>query len=760
MKRIYFVLLLVLGFLAAIAPGVLWPPEQPVNEQARVHAHYAGAKRLDYSFYSETEQIVELFSDATPFVGRIAVNLPSPAENGIMILLVDTRNAPGGDPSGLPYYERLKRQCLSIPGDRIVLCDTKVLDSIIRPIPIVADESARAAHIALMKKWIIGHELAHIMLGHGTRSAFGLFGEGGDEGVVRTGLSDREHRPEATSQCDEADWSAADDRLFFLEAEADRFVVEKLRVDANLAVQANVSTFGNLYLQLLQEAREKSAESAEPGMIVLNYTYDQHPPFLLRMRIFNQQARERFRDFYISSFYYEDVKFCLRRRSVVPALQYFFGGTYIGDSTDAPLDRALSPLVSAAVETYRTSQPPTHITEDIDFSCEESDGTCLGELYVKLLKGDACPKKDALNAAVETAAQSLDVPVTVGSWRGQALRVLQGLHTLRCAKVGMVFSAQDAYLSYVELHRNGAKPFLRALHNDLTTVIDAHGGEAKLDLFYALANLTESLGWYELGVKTMGRARDALRATDGADIIDVFNLSRQQSIFMFRSGTFPIDEIANFARSNLDEALATWEAETDPERKRALSLITVAMGNDAVFRMVLGRECDLARTTAYAVMDGISENSPTPVESIVLSKLKASTVAAEVCLNATFDQTLFEDTFSSIDERIVFLRAMSQDASDLAPELQDAAQGFLTLTAWAALAGDAERRARAASRVAELFQLRRDHTFEKQFEGLSTSVAGRIVPILDLFSDAPLDLEAYPLLDQRLLETQWTQFDL
>jgi hypothetical protein len=197
-------------------------------------------------------------------------------------LLFDSRNAPPSD-------RKYRGSCAFLGGRRTILCDVAFVDNFLvirdldkervpfegdRPVeavvdvrPLPADELNRRRQLLLM--WILGHELGHVIAGHGS----GHFGPGKIEDNVA---------PRSISQQNEVQADAFIASAFVAKIDSDDmnlyyFLIEILQNEINRKACPDISP-----LQFCKNI-QVGAGILEPTQALTYLTRGTHPEYIIRL---------------------------------------------------------------------------------------------------------------------------------------------------------------------------------------------------------------------------------------------------------------------------------------------------------------------------------------------------------------------------------------------------------------------------------------------------------------------------------------------
>ncbi len=125
------------------------------SESAKRYLSQIYARGLISTYFDERVwEIASHYTRGTQFAGKVRIN-EEPAQDALNIYVFHYDEK-------LPLW--LQGTCNVFPGENVILCDHKLLDSIPSEVPLASGDPA-----STLMYWLIGHEIGHIVLGHDQR---------------------------------------------------------------------------------------------------------------------------------------------------------------------------------------------------------------------------------------------------------------------------------------------------------------------------------------------------------------------------------------------------------------------------------------------------------------------------------------------------------------------------------------------------------------------------------------------------------------
>jgi len=255
--------LLVVVLALAVVGGRKITPTQAINE-------YISAGYLDDSNNQLIWNIASSYLQSTQYENNLIINSsPQSAAVNVYVLSKDPKN----------YFKEINCNCAYLGQDNIIVCDAKLFKNLQSLIDIPPDAFgsvpwAPSSAVGLINsrfsyfihQWILGHEIGHLVLGHGT-------GESHFQPSVLTLFQSTTETPQPSIAPQ-------------YEQEADTFAIENLgpeQIDDQFWVWLGLSNMvGAMYDRALQDQGIAVSESQPPKM-ELAYSSDGHPPWLIRL---------------------------------------------------------------------------------------------------------------------------------------------------------------------------------------------------------------------------------------------------------------------------------------------------------------------------------------------------------------------------------------------------------------------------------------------------------------------------------------------
>ena len=743
--------ILVLVVLSVIGT-VIWVRSPPDSTREEVYAAYADAGKLDFRFFPEVSWIADFFTFGTPFGHRYSINHLSELENNVAILLIDTSEEES-EGIKLPYWDSTKSQCISLPRELLILCDALLLDSIPSEPPLATDIIG-VPRPPLLMQWIIGHELAHILLEHGTERDGMMAFTGLSENAVTTPHFRKQPAASSVANC-ESDTTEIDNGLFALEAEADRYVVERLRGDAS--VDAMLHLGGMAQLALWQWAEEVRLQSED--RIVVPYSTDQHPPFLFRIISFFSEAERIYEEISFPALLPRLDWFCLTPgKGLQKKRNYFFDGTYIDEPRSSTLEQELLELLERSqrlASERRIFEVPVsnEDTADLAEPCDgSSDPVCFSKVLDRMITSGLCPPRERLNEILLKAGGRLD---RSSDWSLLVASYQQFLQAVQCAGKGTL-NLDDVFFSFERL-MNIQSNVLTAESVEIVieSITRQDDRKSRIDGFRKLSDTLNRLAWFDDAARVLGLAVDELNQEDLQEEYEAFRLGYRIAIFRFRGRELNIDSRVEIGMSVFDAALAlaVKTGPEDSEINEAISNLAPQVLSTAVFmlntdgRFEEALELQASSTPKMDGIIGITDNGRL--------MLLANEITSNSALRRPMDPVVFDLALELTTARAEEARSRG----DLM-EVDDAARGLLALTAWAYISEDETRCAEAAKHLVEFWVADPEKTIDGKFEGISTIGDGRTIDILDAIRCVPYQPEAYDLWETKgSIDWRWQRRD-
>jgi hypothetical protein len=285
LRRSYLLgLIVVLPLLVVLAALLIVGRRMPSLTQAL--NEYVEAQHLIDADNQLIWSITQDFVQGTQFENKVVINAP-PQSDAINIYVLDE------DPKG--YFRDLECNCAYLGQENVIVCDAELLEYFRGLIEIPGGEEAALINPrfnSFLLQWIIGHEIGHLVLGHGK-------GKHHFQPPSSLPLLPRRQQPVAgiTPQ---------------YEQEADTFVIEHLnpnRPDDQFWVWLGLSNvIGAMYNQTLNAWMDKSPLPE----IELAYGPDMHPPWLIRLLDMAELLIDTYPSVVDESGYFEAVRKSIR----------------------------------------------------------------------------------------------------------------------------------------------------------------------------------------------------------------------------------------------------------------------------------------------------------------------------------------------------------------------------------------------------------------------------------------------------------------
>ena len=266
--------------------------------------------------------------------------------------------------NGLPrdvvnFINAVRFQCAAIPREETVACDSRFLDSIdFSGLQMKGDTEPQPS---LTRSWIIGHEIGHVVLKHGSErygflNPIDTIQHQSKQDLPKTESAALDPPDSACKQIAEEDNQHLR-RLFYVEYAADRFALDRIKPNRSMSVFD--FHHSNWYMELFQKALDGHlpvpAEGSEGKRVTIHLPLDfnRHPPMFWRLYRFLTLAESTYRDFWVPGLHFmPNVTFCFdekQSKKEEEPLGYYQNGFYIGGPEDTQSTRQLSQLVDDLV---------------------------------------------------------------------------------------------------------------------------------------------------------------------------------------------------------------------------------------------------------------------------------------------------------------------------------------------------------------------------------------------------------------------------
>lgn len=709
-----------------------------------IFKYYKDNNLLDYTLFPEVNLIADRFTRSTPSSGRSSVNYITDDAENIAILLIDTRDILGSSVPGHaepPFLSRLQHQCLTLPKHRLILCDTLILDSIPSTMPAVINQEI-SLQPPLLMQWIIGHEIGHIILGHG-HDGHGALAFSQSSTPSRYKKADS-LRSEQVATCENGP-SPAERTLYYLESEADRFALNKLKSDENFSLQLQFGGFVDLGLQLQTQAEQELARD-EAGRVILEYSTDRHPPFLYRLMNFASQAAAVYESIVQPAFFPDISVYCLQQKNIMPKdLEYFFGGFYIGEASDTIDDRVLVNYLNtgrsklallgsqAMASISEKSDTPQRAELDLPIIQDCNNQNCGFEILDALIKNNSCPKRDEINLML---SEAFGTKVIHGSWRAQVASYQQLVHAANCAAAAEELTLDDVFYSYRRLISNGGNALALEASTKINYVVDIAAKEERSSAFIIVSEIFSSQGLLEPAAQAISKAIEALDELDPMYDLIFVELSYRRAWFLHRSGTIsPENAIENY-KNVFKIAADAFDSQVNENHSERIVERLAASANTAAFVLNATGECEAADVWLVEAAPELTKRGAVSVE--VKAMLAANLVAARACTAAALDRDFFDEALHMFQTRAQTWLESGNDERIL-----DAVQGLGALAAWAFVTGDQDRARMAAYAVGQYFPIDRDKVLEHRLANFYVLGDQKAILLLDIIEGVTYSADRY-----------------
>ena len=806
--RLILVTVLILPFLATAL--IRMNELASVNAGEKLYEAIVETERLDYEFYGEVVDVAKTATERTRYRGRILVN-QRPRSGFLTLLLVDTRSE--GKPLPPRFLDRIKYQCVAIPASETVVCDATFLDAIPDPPPLVVKEGDPVHH-SILKYWVIGHEIGHIVLRHGYEFA-GFFGlarlardrlAGSDEGGTT-----KERVTSARAQTDDVVRT-----LFEIEREADKFILDRLAASASASLQYDF-IIGNLFIDLLQKARSKagdataahSAATAEgtvtsgqdvlglpkpPGLnpsprgarVTLGYTEHAHPPFLWRVFNFIKTTEITYRDIKFPSLAFEpNIEIILEEaEDIEQELGYFYDGFYIRSVRQSREERAVGRLLDGILnetklrhswrDAFETmvrlandaslSDQPSK--DDVRILCDRintevveaglAERTCLIRMLVPAVAADRCLPVAVARNMLRQPTWYLPGDGATSLSVAHAQLTLMTLHNLSC----MEHAGEDelpAYLFPFEqlAQREGSGLAVMLFPKILRALATLPPG---MDKYSAIIGMRELAIGYLISYDLAFRAADTLIVELDEDDAwpSPFSRLREQYVradLGSRVAALSWRELSKEMSAILNDSLRLMDENLDVAERHFLQSSAFEAANSYVFYAISNFACDVALANADAALEALS--SKFDLEREPPNKLYASRLAAAVCVGTNVAEADLQRAEAAALARI----AAGQSNNDII-KVNAGATDLLSVATYFYLQGDTDNAYRSMQIVVENLIFSHEKTVEKQLEDAVVLIARRHVPLLDILNRIPFEPSRYeemPEPEEFILKFIWDE---
>lgn len=686
----------------------------------RLYEHYTAAGAFDATFEDEVLEIAAMLVNGTRYSGRVRVN--APRKPGLLsIWLVDP-------PEAGPLVRHVRLNCLAFPAEEVVVVDTTLLDACPAAIPLVVSDDDPVLP-SILRTWLVGHEIGHVVLGHGERNAFFGF-DATDEGP---GGLDLDAHPG-----------------FEAEREADAFVVSHLEPSPSQSVQY----FQQLIDLFYDLERGHEVGPGDPPLLRVPVVSASHPPFLVRLTHFFDAIEERYTTVQFPWSHAGEARlepYAADGGRVQRAL--FYGGVYVRPrERDAGRDRlsACARTVLAA-ELGGSLQLQHH--DELDEPARAALAATRGEILDAHSAGldpwagsSVNPLHLAVDMLLHLPARDPDQVLVTRVFMerfGQLLQRDEQQMSAFCYLLLRVLIAQEQpevgdasrvlWLLedvLVAFHRSGyVEPLLEAA---LPAWAGRFEAPVRAELFNRLAEWSRSNGWPERELESLVRLREAeLDLPDGSPLLGVathFRLARIR--FEAGDGLDAILRDLAAAESIVEDVLPSVETEGD---QVALWSWLHECRNSRVYYTNLCGSPEQAYDLGAAAYAGWMLEAPSAVPP---AKLLISTMAAGVAAG-------IEPNADLLDESLSLLAQRAERAGDDIAERFDITNGLLTLAAARWLRGEFEQATTLAKLYLEGSPVDPVTELRIKAAGRLTQVADRLVPVVDILDGVPFEAERY-----------------
>jgi hypothetical protein len=770
---------------------------------------------LDYSYVGEVGNIASLMTQRTRYRNKILINL-RPRPGYLTILLIDTKV----DATNLPhnvaaFLDAIRFQCASLPIEETVACDSRFIDSIDTPAGLMI-EGDTAPQPSLTLSWIIGHEIGHVVLRHGS-GAYGWFDpvEPAQKPLQTDLTSGAEPKNAKCAQVDEADQNHLN-ALFYLESAADSFALDRIHPNETM----NVLDFhhGNWYMELAQQAidaksprpaqaqtpeQEQTEPSPRPSVTIeLPLDLNHHPPMLWRLHHFLTQAQNTYRNFKVPALGFEpDLIFCFHpQKAVREAQHYYQNGFYIHGPVDDKGTRLLGQLLDdelmfnavGGTAKYKPSKFHDELSNFLrgtddeaivqpDFcvnAASRKDGeplaaifqnACFAVILTHFIEERRCPPNIYLERLFDYDGPLYQDIKKRSVEYSHALATLTGLIGPSCLSQQGVERTYAATLNALQvLSQNGATGTSNLLFGNLVNLIDG------LDTTNLPKNVpSENKEKFLVGTKLdllgeiRGFARKQLWFAEVAAIYD-----KMIVIAAGNSDFVPMTFELNLRR---EKALVELENGLVP---REIGIENVEAVFDSILAAIDTKRLDddpagkqyIAYETAnhalfFLVLDGSCKAGLTWAEK-AFSELKArfdtdaappeklisTWVASANCAGADLSNETIERARKSAETRLASAHA-SQDAV----AAEDALRGLIAISIYRYIHNDIEQAQKDMQVVVRESSIDSEKTETAKLLNFCSPAMGRCIDLKDVARGLPFDVNRYKPMPQADPSISWTE---